>query len=248
MVAERRYRSASDAPVPASFVPTSSLVQTMAHPMLRGAQMAVIGGSVVRAMSAGLIGVSSVGETAIQVGNWCDRRRQTTPRERPPNALSSRSDISAEIVETPGKWAKKLVTNNASVDLAQSSATAQPVPIADQQVIAQLVLAAAQSTTYPGDPKADSIIQQQSGDISKLLGIMDNLTTKLDKVVAENLDLRQHMDKDFEAAEKKLEAAYNNRLINNTERILEEKNSEINKLPLQISKYNKDNDPGELLQ
>ena len=150
MVTGRRYRSASGAPTPASFV-FSSRPSAMAHPMLRGAQAAITGSSMIWAASAGPIDVSIVGEAAIQVGNWCARRHPGTPRTRPDNALSIHSITPTEdSMKASPKWNEKLAIKDGTVDLAQSSATvtkatedaekddAQPVPTIDRSEASRL--------------------------------------------------------------------------------------------------------------
>ena len=269
MAAELRYRPANGAQQLASLNLDPSSSQAMAHPMLRGVTMAIIGDAAVRAVSAGVVGVAAVGETAAQLRNLCEKRFReqrppTTPRERPPapaESLSIHSNPSDGEIHAGGaqastttttaqpeaggspaskaKWTKSLASGSAPMDLAIT------VPTADPTTIAQLVPTTDQTKGYLGDRKADNIIQQQLGDISKLPCIFDTLTNKIDMVMAENLDLRQHMDKDLETAEKKLEATYNNRLICNTERKLGENNSEIRLLQLQLAKYNKRDDVEE---
>ena len=226
MVAERRYRSASGAPTLASFI-FRSRPKAMAHPLLRGAQVAITGGSMIRAASAGFIGVSTVGEAAIQVSNWCARRHPGTPRSRPEGALSIHFTFSAEeeAANASPKWNKKLAIQNGIVDLAQSSNAAtqpveptgqddaQPVPTSDRSEISKL----------------QNIICQQSTDTSKLLGIIEDLTNKMN-------DLQQHMSQDLARAEEKLRAEYDNMRVNAIVRISEEKDSQINLLKMQVAK------------
>ena len=217
MVAERRYRSASGAPKPASSV-FSSRPQAMAHPMLRGAQVAATSGAAIRAVSAGLSGISAVGETAIQVGNWCPRRHPGTPRTRPEGAFSIHSKSPTEGSDkSPSKWMKALTNGNGTVELAQSSNAnnnAQLAPSHEQNENAKL----------------QNIICQQSNDTSKLLGIIEDLTSKIN-------DLQQHMGQDLARTEEKLRAEYDNMLVNATLRINEEKDSQINLLKMQVAKF-----------
>ena len=71
MVAER-YLASADQPFPN---PTRASFQAMAHPMLRGAQMAG-GDAFMRSASAGLIGMGLAGEVATNRARaWCQQRR-----------------------------------------------------------------------------------------------------------------------------------------------------------------------------
>ena len=69
------------------------------------------------------------------------------------------------------------------------------------------------------------------------MGITEDFSKKLDKVVAENLDMHRYMAQDLEITEKKFKTEYDKLLESTTERILEDKESEIRLLRFRMSKY-----------
>ena len=175
----------------------------------------------VRAASAGLIGISAVGEAAIQVGNWCARRHPGTPRNRPEGGLSIHSNPESSSMQASPNFNRPLAIADGPVDLEQPP-TATPQP----PTAAQLVPTIDRNEAT----RLQNIICQQSNDTSKLLGIIEDLNNKIN-------DMQQHMSQDLARTEEKLRTEYDNMLVNATLRISEEKDKQINLLKMQVAKF-----------
>ena len=68
---------------------------------------------------------------------------------------------------------------------------------------------------------------------------MEEVQKQMDRAMAETLDMKERMQMEIEKAEKKVEASYQNMLVNNTEKINESKDAEIRKLQIQLDKQQK---------
>ena len=181
----------------------------MAHPMLRGAAAAIDGEIVMRAAGAGLAGIVAFGEAAARVRGVCERRRK-------PPAHHSILCIHSQVP-----------SDNSIAQLVQ----------ADDHSTTTIVLQAQNDDRFKEVDIEDfrNIIQQQLEDISKLMGIIEILTNKLDKVTAENFDMQKHMAQDFENFENKIRVEYDKIQMSYTERMREDNEAAIRKLELQLA-------------
>lgn len=166
-----------------------------------------------RTAGAGIASVAAIGEAAIQARGFCERRR-------PP----SHHSILSIHFQSPGNSSGV----DAQVEPIGQDATAHMVPIADRK--------------YNDVEELKSIIKQQSDDITKLMNITAELTSKLDKVTNENVDMQTHMAGDLAHAQKTMQAEYDNIFISNNLRLEANTDAEIRMLKLQLAKQRSDVD------
>ena len=184
--------------------------------------------------AVGLLGVSAIGEAAVRAvrAASCDRRRGRSQVDADGNHISPPQPSSGHlsIVSQPESSPEAAAG-------AQESGNGQPEPPQDAAAGAQEPGNGAGLEEWKADKeRMQNIIQQQSEDASKLLIKMDEMKKAIDKLMAENLDLKKYMDMELEKIVSTVEHGYHVKSIKQMEKFKEDYNAKITILELQLAK------------
>ena len=173
----------------------------------------------IRVASAGLIGVSMIGQFATnRARSWCKQRR-------------GRQQVDAQGNPIP---------------LSPLSIHSNPSSSGNNNTIAQLEEAQAEIQTWKTEiERLQDVIQEQTDGQGKWIMIAQDLDANIKKIERDNLDMKTHMDTEIKNAEKAMENNCQKIWSSKMARMTEEKENELRITQLQIAKQKRTTEGSE---